>query len=289
MPTLTELFLNKPPIPVPAERINAPKLICEAALKSNIIDQLMPGPLKNETSENIVCALSGWPILPNEPMGINANRTNVGSTFHDEPDLVDRTSNVVNEWSLNLLRGEFLKAPGNAVITEEGFFKFSTARDIAWWLLNPPTTPFIMAKKTILNPQHVLWKAPVNLSNQIFFMQQGNNLLKINRANVFKTLDILSSTQNYRGKIEENPEEKKTKKDNDIAPVHPFFSLDSFSKDAMNFAVDHPTLNAIGVKMLQDFGNLSIGDIFMVGIVISAQRRPEDWEEVLNRTTPAQF
>lgn len=289
MESLLNKFLNVQPIATPADPINIPKMVCQAALKANIINQLMPANLKNTSSEALVCAVSGLPIGLNEPMAFNTNRTNVGTSFHDEPDLAARHSQYVSEWGLNMFRGEFLKGAGNAVITEDGFFKFSTAKDIAYWLLYPPTKPFLMVKKTIMNPQHVIWKAPINLSNQIFFIQQGSGILKVNRKNVFKTLDLISNTKNYRGKLDDDSAPKKGKKDKEILYNHPFFSLDSFSKDAMNFAVDHPSLNETGLQMLKNFGYLSIGDLYMVGVALSAQRKPEDWAEVVNRSEPVSF
>lgn len=65
-----------------------------------------------------------------------------------------------------------------SVITSDGAFTFSSNNDIAYWLLNPPSTPFIMIKGD-QKKQHLLWRTPVNLSREIYQIRLGEKMITI--------------------------------------------------------------------------------------------------------------
>lgn len=66
----------------------------------------------------------------------------------------------------------------SALFTARGAFKIGTNIEIASFLLDPPSGPFVAALSNAKN-QHVVWKAPVSLSRAMYMVQLGNMTLTI--------------------------------------------------------------------------------------------------------------
>ena len=104
-----------------------------------------------------------------------------GSTFTDIVDLRGNGSNLIcgycdAAWCSNVLMNY-----AKCVVCTEGVFPAASNSDIAWWLLNPPKGPWTFVQSN-QQQQHLHWRAPVNYSDQVFFLRYGELVLSVRPA-----------------------------------------------------------------------------------------------------------
>lgn len=149
---------------------NACQLACD-------VGQLpLPPAIASETDE--ICALTGETV----PAGVEELVPwKAGSTFRDQYDIVDRTSAYVAQQTAAILERPYMQKYSKSVISPDGWFKFATTHNVAWFLLNPPTPPFVMIFG-FAKMEHLLWRTPLSLSREVFFIRLGQRLLRVRHA-----------------------------------------------------------------------------------------------------------
>ena len=149
---------------------NACELACEVGK--------LPLPPAVVSDVDQVCALTGTLV----PAGVEGLVPwQAGVTFRDQYDIVDRQSSYVAQHTAAILERPYMQKYSKSVISPDGWFKFATTHDVAWFLLNPPTPPFVMIFG-IAKMEHLLWRTPLSLSRELFFVRLGHRLLRINHA-----------------------------------------------------------------------------------------------------------
>lgn len=103
-----------------------------------------------------------------------------GQAFTDDLSLAARGSNCVCGYCATLSTLEGLRGAGFGVFSGGGVKPFRKWQDIAHALLNPPEPPFVITYSTA-NSQHMGWRAPVNLSRDMFMVRMGLRDLLIRR------------------------------------------------------------------------------------------------------------
>lgn len=129
-----------------------------------------------EGEESLHCALEGRPLHSGERVA----RFRPGQNFMDDAALATR-SPVVSGWVSPLLGRNTMSKVQRAVITGEGVFPVSQKRHRAYFLMHPPEPPFAWVISDAMM-QHLIWKAPLNWSNQQYRVQLGNRALLIRQA-----------------------------------------------------------------------------------------------------------
>jgi CRISPR type IV-associated protein Csf1 len=76
------------------------------------------------------------------------------------------------------------------IFTEQGAYPVGKNTNRAYFLKNPPKPPFLFSVN-IGQSQHIVWKAPVNLSNEVFFVQLSNHVISINHKKLMGTVKHL--------------------------------------------------------------------------------------------------
>jgi hypothetical protein len=192
-----------------------------------------------EGSEPLHCAMEGRPLQSGERIA----PFKPGANFMDDAALADR-SPVVSGWVAPLLGRNTMSKVQRAVITEEGIFPTSKKIHRAFFLMNPPEPPFawVISDATM---QHLIWKAPLNLSNQQFRIQLGNRVLLIRRRCLDEAVE--------RGRQSE---------------IRPWLDTD--------WAIKSPNFGRINPKLDADFARflttLTTGETWAAGIILSATR-----------------
>lgn len=131
-----------------------------------------------------ICAMCGYPfrlgdpVLPFEPT----------DSFADYAALRAPTSRFIDGWCGAIWTKEFTQDYGKAVICEEGVFLAASNNDIAWFMLNPPEGRWIFVHID-QKRQHIIWRAPVNTSREIFFVQYGELRLTVRRQKLIEARD----------------------------------------------------------------------------------------------------
>ena len=148
---------------------NACQLACD-------VGQLpLPPAIASEVDQ--ICALTGETV----PAGVEGLVPwKAGLTFRDQYDIVDRTADYVAQETAAILERPYMQKYSKSVISPDGWFKFATTHNVAWFLLNPPTPPFVMIFG-LAKMEHLLWRTPLSLSREVFFIRLGQRLLRVRR------------------------------------------------------------------------------------------------------------
>ena len=131
------------------------------------------------------CAYCGRPIGAGEAYVPFAP----GPAFMDDLSLAAKGSDMTCIWCQTLLDATGLRASGfGAFSLAQGAIPFRKLKEIAAVLEEPPTPPFVLVFATNKN-QHMAWRAPVNLSRDLFYVRVGFFDLKIRRPALLAAWD----------------------------------------------------------------------------------------------------
>lgn len=123
------------------------------------------------------CALCGLGIAVGDP----CSPLSLSNSFMDDVSLAARGSKVVCGYCAPLMTADALRKTGYGAFSNvSGFHPFRKWADVAAMLTEPPEPPFVMTYATA-NNQHMAWRAPVNLSRDLFYVRVGLRDLKIRR------------------------------------------------------------------------------------------------------------
>lgn len=131
------------------------------------------------------CALCGLVI---EPGDLQAPLS-LGDGFMDDVSMAGRGSQVICGHCAPMMSADSLRKTGyGAFSATSGALPFRKWADVAALLINPPEAPFVMTYATA-NNQHMAWRAPVNLSRDLFYVRVGLRDLKIRRQKLIEAIE----------------------------------------------------------------------------------------------------
>ena len=138
-----------------------------------------------ESKESGRCALCGKVI--NE--GDLCSPLLLTKAFMDDIYMAARGSNMICGYCPELKTKVGLQKTGfGAFSIKDGALPFRKWKDIGDTLLNPPEPPFVLTYATV-NNQHMAWRAPVNLSKDLFYVRVGLRDLKIRRKFLIEAVE----------------------------------------------------------------------------------------------------
>lgn len=210
------------------------------------------------------CAYCGQPIH----VGDLHVRFSAGPAFMDDLSLADRGSGMTCGYCVPLLSRDGLMASGYGVFSERGgVTPFRKWADIAAALREPPEPPFVAVYATA-NNQHMAWRAPVNLSRDLFYIRVGLRDLKIRRPML---LDAVGQCQKIGEFMRVPPTPKSLS--------HPFVVLSSDLKDGQHTRLryrgpkeDDPSLEDAMAALPDAFSalfNLTLGESWGLRFLLS--------------------
>lgn len=130
------------------------------------------------------CAMCGYPHEPGDPVVPFIP----SDTFTDYPALRAPASHLICGWCAATWNRLFTQDCLCAVMCNEGIFAAATDPEIAYWLLNPPVGPWLFLQKD-QRCQHLVWRAQVNHSQEIFFVRLGDTQLVVRQARLTEGVD----------------------------------------------------------------------------------------------------
>lgn len=104
-------------------------------------------------------------------------------TFTDWSALRYAGSPVICRFCKAMWNREFTQTHIKSVICSEGVFPAASNDHLAYWILNPPEGPWLFLQGD-QKVQHVVWRAPVNRSKDLFHVRAGESVLSIRRQRV---------------------------------------------------------------------------------------------------------
>lgn len=125
------------------------------------------------------CAITGLPILKNTKVF----PLDLGKNFNDQWSCFDLTLPYVRSDVAFCMTATAINKGFSSVISLSGVSKISKLNDFAKALVNPPEPPFSMCYGNA-KQQHLLWRTPVNYSQEFFDVRVGKRVLSINLPEV---------------------------------------------------------------------------------------------------------
>jgi CRISPR type IV-associated protein Csf1 len=144
---------------------------------TQLIKQICALPSKSTAiaKEDSQCAICGSLIAK----GDKVQPLTLKDSFTNARDLASFNSTYSCDCCNGVLTDQnFQKSLSACVYTTEGIFPANKKIHRGYWLMNPPATPFLFVLG-VSKSQHVVWRAPVNVSDKFIFIQLGDERLKI--------------------------------------------------------------------------------------------------------------
>lgn len=133
------------------------------------------------------CGYCGKPVKPGDVV----ETLEFKKTFIDQNMCADPVSEYACVYCTEVMdHSVFLQKLSTGVFTEEGMYPASKKINRAYFLLNPPAPPFSFAIQNGKS-QHVVWKAPVNLSRDVFVVQLGDLSLTVRHAKLMAAVKVV--------------------------------------------------------------------------------------------------
>jgi CRISPR type IV-associated protein Csf1 len=104
-------------------------------------------------------------------------------SFTDYGSLRGSGSKFLCGWCAGTWNVDFTQTALKAVMCSEGVFPSASNADIAYWVMNPPKGKWIWVMGD-QKRQHIVWRATVNTSTDIFQVRLGESNMTIRRAKV---------------------------------------------------------------------------------------------------------
>lgn len=216
-----------------------------------------------------VCALCGLDIA----IGDLCARLSLDRGFMDDVSMVARGSQVTCGYCPPLMRAKPLRDTGFGSFSAVGGFQ-----PFCWWvegtvakqITQPPEPPFVMVYATARN-QHMAWRAPVNLSRDLFYVRVGLRDLKIRRHILAEAVDhcrVLGEAL-YPAKDGAPPSTRKPL-------THPFVKLDANLKDGDHGRLNHLVFSPDIAAAVKDYAvhlaaimSLTAGEIWALKFILT--------------------
>jgi CRISPR type IV-associated protein Csf1 len=137
------------------------------------------------SSRREICVLCGRLINPGEAR----SEFRPLPSFMDGPELCarDRSTKMCG-YCVHLTKKAVILKTQRVCITRKKVIPAARNAHVKWLLLNPPEPPFILLQnQTKLS--HMIWRTPLTLSRQLWFVRMGPRQLTVRLSLVAKALD----------------------------------------------------------------------------------------------------
>lgn len=134
-------------------------------------------PLGTPATKPGKCALCGYAHQVGDPVADFA----CGDSFTDFGAMRGAGSPTVCGWCLVTWSADFTQRYTKSIICSDGVFPAASNDHLAYWMLNPPEGEWIFVQSD-QKRQHVIWRAAVNRSKDVFVVRYGELQLTIRPA-----------------------------------------------------------------------------------------------------------
>lgn len=186
------------------------------------------------------------------------------STFTDFQYLA-AGSGVLCIYCAPLVENRVLVKTQKCVISEDGAWSLAKDAHRAWFLTDPPRTPFVAVISDSMK-QHLIWRAPVTLDTDLLRVQIGRSSLSIDRPLLLEAVGWASAAAEIARAAGLR-----------VTPNHPFARLDrersapghgTVRGDILALANDHSELR----ELLRRLHALGEGELWGLSVLAKARR-----------------
>jgi CRISPR type IV-associated protein Csf1 len=131
------------------------------------------------------CVLCGRLISPGEAR----SEFRPLSSFMDAPELCarDRSTKICG-YCVHLTKIAVILKTQRVCITSKEVIPAARLAHVKWLLLNPPEPPFVLLQNQA-KLSHMIWRTPLTLSKQLWYVRMGTRQITVRLALVAKALD----------------------------------------------------------------------------------------------------
>lgn len=122
------------------------------------------------------------PVYP--PLASPVNKDTFSSNFGNGLDLVRGGTVVCGDCEALWIKPVMQKYSKSYAVMNQGVFKLATNENIAAFILNPPSAPYVGFFNT-RQQAHMVWRTPVQYPTDILVIRLDSDILTIDRTKVF--------------------------------------------------------------------------------------------------------
>ena len=113
-------------------------------------------------------------------------------SFTDYGSMKKPCSKFLCGWCAGTWTVDFTQKALKTVMCSDGVFAAASNADIAYWLTNPPKGEWIWVMGD-QKRKHIVWRATVNTSQELFQIRHGENNMTIRRDHLMKAVEAARS------------------------------------------------------------------------------------------------
>lgn len=133
------------------------------------------GKIKTAAAKCVMCCAKLPPDARSEPVDHNT----FNQSFNNKLDMPEKGDVVCGD-CLALWNGDFMQKYSKSYANENGVFKLASSEDMCAFILTPPTVPLVAIYNT-RKQQHMIWRTPVCMNQDVLIVRLDDELLCINR------------------------------------------------------------------------------------------------------------
>lgn len=152
--------------------------------------------------ESATCAMCGAHLQAGEladPIG----KDTFGESFNNKLDM-HHDGTVLCGDCIALWCKDFLQSYSKSYACEDGVYKLASNEDVQAFMLRPPKTPFVAIFNS-RQQQHMIWRTPLSLSQDVMTVRVDDDLIRIDRqlaldgARAWRTVEACMKTIGMKG------------------------------------------------------------------------------------------
>ncbi|WP_234305498.1 type IV CRISPR-associated protein Csf1 [Diaphorobacter sp. J5-51] len=137
------------------------------------------------------CAMCAAQLKAGDPVNAIGKDT-FGESFNNKLDIHEAGDVLCGDCAA-LWQRDFLMKYSKTYATPSGVFKLASNEDIQAFILTPPRPPFVAVYNT-RQQQHMIWRTPLCLSNEVLIVRLDDEILHIDRDKVLRAVSAWQRT-----------------------------------------------------------------------------------------------
>ena len=222
--------------------------------------------------EDTFCTRCGQPVTKGDP--VKEFPYHNDRSFMDAHDLGYRADYRVScQWCVLACTKKVMSKCSGTLFTAEGAYPLKTDDNRAWFFLTPPKPPYLVTVANTRNTQHLVWRTPVTLDNEMISVRFGPNLYTIRHSQLMRQIDLCREAADIITDYQRAKEGGGKVK----AIPHPFVCLDRNCSDPAHGML-WPNIYEITAKneklrsIVQELQRATLGELWALATLVKTNR-----------------
>ncbi|ENP0619773.1 hypothetical protein JTL48_27465 [Pseudomonas aeruginosa] len=208
------------------------------------------------------CGRCGRPIQPGDPY----KPAKATDTFSDTRDLAAPGSSLCGGCAILGLKPAMNRL-SYSVLTREGVYPIAKDVHKAWLFLSPPDPPFV-AVISASTMAHLVWRTPVSLSKERFFLRYGNDLFTIRPEKINSAIACAEALKCRREEKQKSTGEKAKRA---TVRLSPYLALDRNLVNHNHGQLSPATIEDMNQAERAIFLGLTPGEVWALSFLLTSK------------------